>query len=419
MFNKKFYIALIVFVMLLPQTLSASGGSLYSRYGTGDILHTYSARRMGLGSLGASVAFGNEISSYNPATWYRIGLTRFEAGVNYQGNSISDANNDAYYSDVFITGFTVAFPVSTKYGIVVAMGLLPYTNVNYEVNQPVLGNETLGDYDLTYKGDGGITKTFIGASYRLPFDFVIGSTFEYYVGKIEYISEVDFRDNTTLYDATSERRNSYHGVGGTIGLLSSDLSKPLGLEDVTDLRIGAVLNMFSNLRTDTTLTAITNNNETEFESDLVDTGLPYRFGVGASFQYKEDYLVTLDYLYQPWTEYEFNGKKQTQYLQDLHKFSLGIEYRNTQARRDAFWEQIVLRGGLSYEQTQYAINGEGIDQYSLHAGFSAPLSIGNSLDFGFQYGWRGSIESHGVEEKFYRASVSINFGELWFFRQER
>ena len=62
--------------------LSASnGGSLYTRYGTGDLQYSFSARRLSLGELGAAYFDRNYLSYYNPASWAGLTLTRFEAVI--------------------------------------------------------------------------------------------------------------------------------------------------------------------------------------------------------------------------------------------------------------------------------------------------------------------------------------------------
>ena len=103
----------------------------------------------------------------------------------------------------------------------------------------------------------------------------------------------------------------------------------------------------------------------------------------------------------------------------MQKVVLGYEFGDPNLRFVTFWEQILWRVGLSYEQTQYEINGEGINEYSIYAGVSFPIGIGNTLDFGFRYGMRGTTSSNLVREDLFNAFVSFSFGELWFVRQER
>jgi hypothetical protein len=87
--------------------------------------------------------------------------------------------------------------------------------------------------------------------------------------------------------------------------------------------------------------------------------------------------------------------------------------------KDGFWEQFDVRGGLSFEDSQYEVFGENIMQYMLHFGFSFPIGDFNTVDIGLAYGFRGKTESNLIKEDIFRGTVSISLGELWFVRQER
>jgi len=84
-----------------------------------------------------------------------------------------------------------------------------------------------------------------------------------------------------------------------------------------------------------------------------------------------------------------------------------------------FWEQIILRAGLSYEQTQYLIYGKGINQYSVSLGVSLPLSNENTLDFGLMYARRGTKELNLLQEDIIKLGIGFSLGELWFLRQDK
>jgi hypothetical protein len=411
------YLKYILILLSIPVFINASGGSLYTRVGLGDYYNTFSARRMGFGELGAAIADIEHLSSYNPASWYRLGITRVETGINFSGSKIDDGNQSAFYSQTTFSGLTLGFPVDHDYGISLVMGLVPVTNVKYEVRK-TQDNTELGTYTEIYQGNGGISKIFIGSSYKLPFDFVIGASLDYFTGAITYSSKLDF-ENSANTDPEYLKEKSYKGLGATIGIISSDLSPSLGINAIKDLRLGINFNYVSNLATDSTLSTISSTGTNEYDKGSFDTKLPYRFGAGLSLRLSEEYLIAADYVFQPWTEFEEYETK-LKSLRDLQKVSLGLEYRNPETVfGGTFWEQIILRCGLSFEQTQYEINNTGIDQFSLHAGFGIPVGIGNFMDFAFQYGIRGETGQNLFKENFYKAAITINFGELWFQRFDR
>ena len=78
----------------------------------------------------------------------------------------------------------------------------------------------------------------------------------------------------------------------------------------------------------------------------------------------------------------------------------------------------MLRLGLTYEQTQYNINGQGINEYSVMGGFSIPLSYENTLDVGLEYTIRGTKDFNLFQEKIIKLTAGISLGELWFIRSD-
>ena len=145
--------------------------------------------------------------------------------------------------------------------------------------------------------------------------------------------------------------------------------------------------------------------------------IPFRIAGGLSFLLNEKYLFSLDYLYQPWSEYSLNGVT-FPYLRDSYKISTGFEYRPERQIGQSFWEQVMLRLGLTYEQTQYDINGQGINKFSVMGGFSLPLSYLNTLDIGLAFTIRGTKNSNLLQEKIIKLSAGISLGELWFVRRD-
>jgi hypothetical protein len=109
--------------------------------------------------------------------------------------------------------------------------------------------------------------------------------------------------------------------------------------------------------------------------------------------------------------------------------SAGTEYRPIRELGASFWNQIILRGGLSYEQTQYVINNTGINQLAVYGGFSVPLSYANTIDIGVQYSTRGTTKVLPVsgsndfiplnKESGFRIAIGLSLGDIWFVREEK
>jgi len=406
----------ILLLIILPNIIFASGGSIYSRFGLGDFYYSYSARRMGMGELGIASIDYDYLNFLNPASWSKLRLTRVETGIIYNGNNISSNSSSVYYSQTIFTGFMLGFPIDHQYGISLTAGLLPFSNVDYDVMTEE-NNDLTGSYKLTYSGKGGLSKAFIGLSYKLPFNFAIGASLDYYLGKIIHKSSIEFNSSSTYRDGSFSDEYSYNGIGFTAGLISSNLAQLFKLNDVKDLRIGLTYSSNSTIDADTVNNSTTIIGTLSNSSGKIKTKLPYRFGAGLSLQLS-DYLIVADYLYQPFNQLTKDDKHINE-LKNLQKLSLGVEYRKSELKSHSYWEQVMLRGGLSYEKTQYHINNKSIDMIAVYTGFSLPIGLESTIDFAFQFGKRGTTANNLLKENIYKFSITLSLGEIWFIRQER
>jgi hypothetical protein len=415
---KKFVIAFIIILLVCYDVIFPQSGSSYTRLGLGDLTLSYSGRKIGMGQLGVSVADYDYLSNINPASWYRINKTRVEFGLGYNGAIFSDNQQSKFYSETDFEGFTFGFPVSKSNGIFAALGLLPVTDVSYNIVQSYSAlDPQVGDYSINFEGKGGLSKLFIGGTYELPFGVVTGAQFDYYFGSINYLSKIRFNGESGFpVDFTKSYEIS--GVGGTFGIISPDFSKLLDLNLISDLRLGVSFATNSKLYVDTVITSLA-----FFSLDTLNYGeskieMPFRIITGMSLVLNKKYLLSLDYLYQPWSKYSMSGNR-SGYLRDAMKVSLGFEYRPEKALGLTFWEEILWRAGISYEQTQYKLNDEGIDHYTIAGGFSVPLSQENFLDVGLQYGIKGTTEYNLIKENTFKLYLGISLGELWFIRFDK
>lgn len=408
---------ILIFILLTSLSYSQSS-SPYTRYGIGDLKYSFSARQQGMGQLGVSLLDKSHISTTNPASWTEFNRTRIEFGLAYNGVSISNNSSSYYTAETDIEGFTFGFPVSTEYGIGIAAGLIPYSRISYKATQNYQSSDTLiSDYSINFEGKGGLSKLFIGSSYRLPFDFSIGATLDYYFGNLNYYSTLSFKNDNNY---TAEYNLAYRptGFGTTVGFISSNLNEILKTEFLSDIRLGGSINYISKLDTDTILTTTSSILVDTIAQSRTKIEIPLRLNLGLSFIFGKNYLVTIDYSSQNFSNFKIAGIKNTQ-LQDAFKFSTGFEFIPTQQLGMTFWERVNWRVGLSYEQTPYYFKNTGINQYSVYSGVTLPLGLDNSIDIAVQYSMRGTTENNLLKENFIKLNLGISFGELWFLSYEK
>ena len=411
---KYLFVSIVLISFIFPVSLAQSS-SPYTRLGIGDIEYANSARNLGMGQLGVADAEGNFISFYNPAALFNLKRTRIEFNLNYYGSFLSGDNLSTYSAKANFGGFMFAFPVSSRYGIGAVAGIVPFSNVSYNVHDNV--NSANENYETSYEGKGGLSKIFFGSSYKLPFDLSIGATFDYYFGNFDYSSYITFPDGS---NAGASYTNEYRpkGLGTTLGLITPDISGLLNLGGITDFRLGIAYNYLTELKTDTVLTSNTTLGTDTIASGIVDMKVPGRLSTGLSFVINKKYLLSLDYVFQAWNNYLFDGKTPRN-LRKSNKISAGFEYTPQLKIGASFWEQIIWRAGLSFEQTQYMVDNEGINQFSVSGGFSLPLSTANTLDLGIQYAIRGKNDPGLFKEDILKLYLTVSLGDIWFIREEK
>lgn len=408
---------LIIFIVFTYSIYSQSS-SPYTRYGIGDLKYSFSTRQQGMGQLGVSLLDKDHISTINPASWSVFNRTRIEFGLTYNGVSIANNNSSYFTAETELEGFTFGFPVSSEYGVGIAMGLIPYSRISYQAVQNYQSSYTLiSDYSISYEGKGGLSKLFIGSSYRLPFDFSIGASLDYYFGNLNYYSKLTFK-NETNYTADYNLAYRPTGFGTTIGFISSNLNNYLNADFLSDLRIGGAINLVSKLDTDTILTTTSSILVDTIAQSRTKLDLPLRISLGLSFILGKNYLVTIDYSSQNYSNFKIANRTNSN-LRDAFKLSTGFEYIPSQQLGMSFWERVNWRFGLSYDQTPYLFKNTGINQYSVFAGTTFPLGIDNSIDLAVQYSIRGTTENNLLKENFIKINLGISLGELWFIRHEK
>lgn len=413
---KKIFIQLNL-ILLISISINASGGSVYTRFGIGDLKLANSARQVGLAGTGIAHLQRDYLATSNPASWGAIDLTRFTASLSFTGFDLTENSNSAFYSETDFSGVLIGIPVSNDYGISIVGGLVPYSNVNYEVfseNQ----SDILGSYTVNYSGNGGLSKVFLGASYTLPFGLRFGASYEYYNGKTDYLTDVQFEQTTDFENSKFDLSLKSTGIGFTVGMISPDFSKFLNIDGISNLKLGATYNVIPPLSVDSVFSSDNSLGFREISSIGFERDIPSRLGVGLSVTWKQNYTFLFDYVNQKFSEFSVNGNT-LPYMRDFNRFSLGFEYRHASGRFGSTFDQIVWRAGLSYEESPYYINNTGVDEMAAYAGISFPLGPDNSIDFGFKYGIRGKTDNNLIKENIFAAFITLSFGDLWFVRPDR
>ncbi len=407
----------VLFVMLaaLPVAgLAGNGGSVYSLLGVGDLRYAWDARSAGMGFAGIGLASVNSVNSLSPAAWARISRTRADVGLLYEGFNSTDGTTSRYLARLDFNGATLALPISQSHGIVFAMGLAPYSRVNYDIySSGYAQTDTMG-YSIHHVGEGGLSRAQAGLSYAPTADLSFGASVNYLFGSWNSSSTM-IPTSATFAGGTTTENVSARGVTVTLSGLYTGFGDIVGA--LQQLSIGAVVTTRASLHT-------TYQNYYQFaaEADTAQgtTGsiaIPLSYGVGLAYQAGDRYVFAADYVAQPWSSMEIDGTVPID-IRNSWRIGFGVE-RIPAGEASAGWlDRIAYRTGFFYNATYYDVNGRPINEWGVTAGLGLPISTDNRLNVSLAYGSRGTTQNGLIKDTITRLIISMNISELWFMRYE-
>ncbi|MGA9115852.1 MAG: hypothetical protein WB626_03660 [Bacteroidota bacterium] len=408
---------LLLFLLLGPLAVAhaGSGGSAYSIFGLGDLRVGGGTRSDAMGGAGIGLADGGSINGLSPAAWSRIGLTRLEAGLLYEGFRSSDGSRSLYRASGDFHGALLAVPVSIPDGIVFVSGFTPFSHTSY--NTFTEGEQAGVAYTINHAGSGGLGRALAGLSWApLPW-LSAGASLDYLFGSVEHLRRVTALSLDTLPASGSNTTESIsmNGITVTAGLLvSGQPSMPAPLDR---LSLGLVLTSRGALRASHTAYrefAASRDTSGETQGRVV---IPPGFGVGLAWRASERMLLVADYHRRNWSAGSFLGGYGGE-IRDAERAGAGVERAPLRNPSAPWYDRISWRAGLSYEATYYSVNGRGIGEWLVTCGAGIPFSGDSRINLALAYGRRGTLEGGLIRDDIIRVTLGVGFSELWFTRFE-
>jgi hypothetical protein len=408
--------ALLVLAIAAPAAAQTGGGSSYSIFNIGDLRTSSTAAAAGRGGVEASAPSSTSINSLNPAAWSDVRLVILQATMNFEQYQVSDPTGKISQNSSRLQDFSVAFPYSDKFGGTIALGVRPYSTVNYSTAQErsVQTADSVTKARVAYSGHGGLSEAILGTSFR-PVDWMtLGVAGSAYFGSITSNSAVTFPSVSDLNPANYRTSDQFVGWGVRGGL---------HIDPTEDLRIGAVFESGSNL----TRQHIASSQYAEADTILTDTStnvegtfkLPARVTVGGSYMMGRS-MIAAEGSMQSW------GTEQFATARPSSRVAVGYEYLPSPSVNASGFERWTFRLGGYHENTYYQLeNGTGINQMGVTLGARYPLGgsnatgAGTAFDVALELGQRGTTDNNLTKEMFGKLSVEIAVSELWFVRSKR
>ena len=405
-------------------------GSIYSRFGVGELHSFSSAQAQAMGGGGLALRSLNYVGFANPALWSDQELTRLNIGAHYQQLAVRNAEDQtSRLSKGALQAVHFSFPLyANKLGL--GIGFRPYSRVEYRVQTDSLSLEDPRDtrYQLQYTGEGGLQEISAGLGYRLGDALSLGVRADVIFGILENQRRTRF-SNPFFSPTTLSTRTRVAGVTGTAGALLS-LSDVLLDEDV--FSVGASFTLPARLSGERVRTLGENlsRDTLAIGGRLVEEGaltVPLSAALGFSYKPSGRWTLVADGRYEPWSQAESDFATSLpgfEALRDRMRVSAGAEFLPAgENANETFFKRTAYRLGGYFEQSYLgaaAVSAStGINTMALTGGLSFPTSIyGTRIDVGWKVGTRGTTTDNLVRDLFYGVSLNVNLGERWFQRRK-
>lgn len=412
----KYILSIGFLIILTTQNIWSQNNtnSPYSKLGLGDFYSLGYGRSSAMGGVGYALSSGNELNLVNPASLSNLDslISLFEIGLHgdytqLKNSSVSDGRWNGNVSHI-----SYGMAVNGKWGM--AFGVAPYTNVGYDISVNQSINGIPDEYAVSLEGSGGLSTVYWSNGYRISKNASLGITASFLFGPKNEDQYYDL-ENISSFSLIRQVSDKYSGFKFDIGYQQTI---PLGKDH--SLGIGLVANIPGKLNRKTSEIVIQNSisgsitdtllNEEDVKSSLY---FPMNLGAGISYNYKNQFMVAMDYTLNRWSEVGLSDNYAE--LIDNHVFALGLEY--TPKKKGVDKSEIHYRMGCNYQTGYYLIDNNALKSMDITAGVGFPIR--NTLfNIYTAYGWRGVLNNQLIKENSLRVGINMSFKDLWFHKKQ-
>lgn len=397
-------------------------GSIYSRYGLGELRSFSSSRIQAMGGGGTALWSGESSNIGNPATWSGQALVHAAASMRFDGIRTNDsANNSKSLLSGTLGAIQFGMPLLTnRLGFGAAFE--PYSRVNYGiVTEGSLVPDPRSSDDVAYRlihsGTGGLQRVRTGLGYRPVSWFSVGASIDFLFGIIEetrrttLFSDEFFETNL----ATTTRMRATTATAGA-SLLLPDL--------VTDDDVLALAGTVTLPATISANRAVTLGESLDRDTlgtrTAGDMQLPLGIRGGVSYALQNRWSATADVLYEPWTDFRSDFSLPGS-MRDRRRISAGVEFRPAgSSQLEPYLARTAYRLGFYLDEMYVSPAADAeVGTRAITGGLSFPAMLsGTRLDLTFLLGTRGSTAGNLVRDRFLTLSLTVNIGERWFVKRK-
>lgn len=424
--NNKHFLLLAFCSFLVTGVFGQAAPTPFSTFGIGERYGNALIHNQGMGGVGIGTPQYWYLNNQNPALLVYNSLTLFEAGIVGEFKTISGDTLNERSTGGNMNYLAMAFPirprdVTKRLRWTTSVGLMPYTNVNYNLQytDDVDGNtNTVIEEE---KGSGGLTQLYWSNGYRISKNVSLGLKATYIFSSIlnEYSNAVAGTGQTIPYKIYVSERTYVKDFSFTPGV-AFNFDSIMGGK--SNLHIGAIYSF----ATDLNATKKSKLNRTNLTDNLIDSltlssasgslHLPAEFGFGASL-IRRNWVIGMDFTYQDWADFESIDPEDEQNLEASWRVAIGSEFTPDPYAYESLFKKSTYRLGLSMEKMPFLPNNQQVRDFGINFGISVPTGR-SSLDLAFKVGKRGNRTENILEETYFKVYFGLTLNDQWFIRRK-
>lgn len=446
--NKKTIITMCIIGITPIMQINAQNGinSPYSRYAFGVLADRSMGFNKGMAGVAQGMRGGQIINPSNPASYSAVDSLSalFDMGLTLQNGNYKMGNVQQNARNTSLDYMAFHFRAFKRVGM--AMGILPYSKINYNMTS---GTGHVGGTDdvtttYTFTGEGGLHQAFIGVGWQPVRPLSIGVNGSYLFGNYSHTTSMTFSESS-IYSIA-------RGYTSDITTWTTDFGlqyiQPLGKD--RKLTLGFTYGLGHDIKNKAiryTQTINASTYETEgITGDTIHNAfqLPHTFSAGLAYQQGTKLTIGADFELQQWSKCKFPTQDNTSgsyisttgQLNDKIRISAGAAY-TPDARSQQFLKHSTYKIGGFFGQSYSNADVTGqlnskAHEFGVTAGISIPITnryiwYNNHPRLNVTVQWTNcnipyisnvgnSISKHTLKENYLKLSIGLTFNERWFHK---
>ncbi len=402
---------IVVLILLSTGVGLAQEGTIspYSFYGIGTLKFRGTAENRAMGGI-STYSDSIHLNIQNPAGVAGLRLVNYAVGATHQYETQATDTEKQRASTTSLDYIAVGIPMG-KFGA--SFGLLPFSSVGYQIE------EVDGTNTTQYEGTGGLNRAFLTFAYQITPELSIGVEGNYNFGNIENIATSTVEDvqfGTREADRSDIRGFSFNFGAQYKTMVSENLELSTSIIYTPETQFTS-----QNERGIATVLVLpdgTQNPVDVREVPIADTDFtfPSQLTLGVGIGQPKKWFVGGEYTNQKTSNFtnRFITINNQEFI-DASKFRLGGFFIPKYNSFSSYWNRVVYRAGIRYEQTGIQLNGQDIDEFGISFGVGLPVGrLFSNANIGFEIGRRGTKDFGLVQENFFNTFISLSLNDRWF-----